>query len=126
VIGMRQVALSALVVAAGSGGSLALTAGTAAPDTTIAYDTSTVVGATVTAISYTVNSDGSQITGATVKVLGDITTGKTVQVGFGAGTLSPCTIGHYNSGHDETQVVCTGMSQSTVEANAFHILVLSD
>lgn len=124
-VGLRQVALSFLIVVAGSGGSMALTASNAVPDTTAGYGTSTVTGATVTSIVYSVSRDGSQITGATLRVAGDITTGRTVQAGFGSADLVTCTIDHYNPGQDDTTASCTGMTQSMATATAFHVLVLN-
>jgi hypothetical protein len=88
-IAVRQLALSFVLVAAGSSGSMALAAS---------------------------NSVDLQVTG-------DITIGKTVQVGFGTDPLVSCVVGNYNPGHDRTAVNCSGLTQST--ATSFHVVVLN-
>lgn len=53
---------------------------------------------------------------------GDLT-GKTVQAGFGTDDLTMCTVGTFASG--STPVTCTGYTQDTTAAAAFHVAVTS-
>lgn len=74
---------------------------------------------------YSLNGDGSQITGANLYITGDLTTGRTVQAGFGTDALTGCTIGNYNAGQNRTSVTCSGFTQNTATADSFHIVVLN-
>ena len=114
------------VVAAGS----AFTASNTVPDSVAGYGSSTISGATATSLNYTLNTDGTQITGATLRFVGDLT-GKTVRAGFGTNALTACTLGTVVADNpltlteDETAtpVTCSGYTQSTSTATSFNVAV---
>ena len=86
-----------VVIAAIAAGGAAFTAGNTVPDTVAGYGTSNITGATVTALHYTLNGDGTQITDASLTFHGD-QTGNVVKAGFGTDALTTCTVGSYDSG----------------------------
>ena len=86
-----------VVIAAIAAGGAAFTAGNTVPDTVAGYGTSNITGATVTALHYTLNADGTQITDASLTFQGD-QTGNVVKAGFGTDSLTTCTVGSYDSG----------------------------
>ena len=76
-----------VVIAAIAAGGAAFTAGNTVPDTVAGYGTSNITGATVTALHYTLNGDGTQITDASLTFQGD-QTGNVVKAGFGSDSLT--------------------------------------
>ena len=101
-----------VVIAAIAAGGAAFTASNTVPDTVAGYGTSNITGATVTALHYTLNADGTEITDASLTFHGD-QTGNVVKAGFGTDALTTCTVGSYDSGTDTTPASCTGYTQST-------------
>jgi hypothetical protein len=120
-IAWKALALSFVMVAAGTTSSMALTNSNSVPATTVGYGTSTISGATATSIVYTLNGSGTQITGAALTFTGDITTGKVVKAGFGGDALTTCTIGSYAD--PSTAVACAGFTQASSTASAFNVAV---
>ena len=84
------------VIAAIAAGGAAFTASNSVPDTVAGYGTSNITGATVTAMHYTLNDTGTEITDASLTFQGD-QTGNTVKAGFGTDNLTTCTVGSYDS-----------------------------
>ena len=84
-----------VVIAAIAAGGAAFTAGNTVPDTVAGYGTSNITGATVTALHYTLNGAGTQITDASLTFQGD-QTGNVVKAGFGTDNLTTCTVGSYD------------------------------
>ena len=62
-----------VVIAAIAAGGAAFTASNTVPDTVAGYGTSNITGATVTALHYTLNADGTEITDASLTFQGDQT-----------------------------------------------------
>ena len=100
-----------VVIAAIAAGGAAFTAGNTVPDTVAGYGTSNITGATVTALHYTLNADGTQITDAALTFQGD-QTHNVVKAGFGTDALTTCTVGSYDRDFT-TPATCIGYTQST-------------
>lgn len=121
-------AVAGIVAASGS----AFTASNTIPASVAGYGTSTISGATATSLKYTLNGDGSQITGAAMNFAGDLT-GKTVKAGFGTDTLTTCTLGVVGLDNPDTTaladaytpVTCSGYTQSTATSASFNVSVNS-
>jgi hypothetical protein len=111
------------VVAALAASGAAFTASNTIPDTVAGYGSSTISGATATALNYTVSADGATITAADLTFTGDLT-GKTVKAGFNSAALTTCSVGTYD-GTTSTPVSCTGYTQSTASSTTFNVLVTS-
>ncbi|HET7051842.1 MAG TPA: hypothetical protein VFI54_26465 [Solirubrobacteraceae bacterium] len=111
-----------VVIAAIAAGGAAFTASNTVPATVAGYGTSNITGATVTALHYTLNADGTQITDAALTFDGD-QTGNVVKAGFGTDALTTCTVGAYNSGADTTPATCSGYTQSTATSATFNVAV---
>lgn len=110
------------VIAAIAAGGAAFTASNTVPDTVAGYGTSNISGATVTAMHYTLNADGTQITDASLTFHGDQTS-NVVKAGFGTDALTTCTVGSYDSGTDTTPASCSGYTQSTASSATFNVAV---
>ena len=108
------------VIAAIAAGGAAFTASNTVPDTVAGYGTSNITGATVTALHYTLNGDGTQITDAALTFQGD-QTGNVVKAGFGTDALTTCTVGAYDSVGGTTPATCTGYTQSTATSATFNV-----
>jgi hypothetical protein len=110
------------VIAAIVAGGAAFTASNTIPDTTAGYGTSNITGATATALHYTLNADGTQITTADLTFHGD-QTGNVIKAGFGTDALTSCTVGSYDSAGDATPATCSGYTQSTATSSTFNVAV---
>ena len=121
----KKIVVAVAAVAALAAGGAAFTASNTVPATTAGYGTSTVTGATVKSIQYTLNGPKTTITGADLVFDGDLTSPvlQNVEAGWEGGNLSACTVGSYDSNDDETPVACTGFTQSTATSSAFHVAV---
>jgi hypothetical protein len=108
------------VIAAIAAGGAAFTAGNTVPDTVAGYGTSNITGATVTALHYTLNADGTQITDAALTFQGD-QTHNVVKAGFGTDALTTCTVGSYDGA--STPATCSGFTQSTHDSATFNVAV---
>jgi hypothetical protein len=111
-----------VVIAAIAAGGAAFTASNTVPNTVAGYGTSNITGATVTAMHYTLNGDGTQITTADLTFQGD-QTGNVVKAGFGSDNLTTCTVGAYDSTGDTTPATCSGYTQSTATSATFNVAV---
>jgi hypothetical protein len=113
------IAAGAVAVAIGS----ASTASNTIPDSVAGYGTSTITGATATALHYTLSADGTTITDAALTFSGDLT-GKNVEAGFGTDNLTTCTVGAFTPGSPgSTAVTCTGFTQDTAASATFNVTV---
>ena len=127
----RRFAAALVLIGALAAGGAAFTASNTVPNTTAGYGTSTITGATAHSIVYTLSSDGTQITQATLQLhtadTGDLTSGYTVEAGFGTSNLTTCTVdtsfGTSGTDSTNTQFKCTGYTQSTSAASAFNVAV---
>lgn len=119
---IRNAAAGIAVIGAVAAGGTAFTAANTVPASVAGYGTSTVSGATATALNYTLSADGKQITDAALKFTGN-QTGRTVKAGFGTDALTGCTVGAYDSVADATPVTCTGYTQSTATSASFNVAV---
>lgn len=106
-----------------AGGGVAYTAANTVPSSVAGYGSSTVSGATANSISYTLSTDSTQITGASVVFAGDLT-GSRVTAGFGTGTSASCTLATYNATAATTTATCSGFTQSTSTATTFNVAVV--
>lgn len=111
-----------VVIAAIAAGGAAFTAGNTVPDTVAGYGTSNITGATVTALHYTLNADGTQITDAALTFDGD-QTHNVVKAGFGSDPLTTCIVGSYDSGTDTTPATCSSYTQPTATSATFNVAV---
>jgi hypothetical protein len=111
-----------VVIAAIAAGGAAFTASNTVPNTVAGYGTSNISGATVTAMHYTLNADGTQITDAALTFQGD-QTHNVVKAGFGTDPLTTCSVGSYDSVGDTTPATCSGYTQSTATSATFNVAV---
>lgn len=116
----KRTILAAVAVAgiAAAGGS-AFTASNTVDDSVAGYGTSTVSGATVSAVAHTMSADGTTIT-STLLTFDAAQTGRTVKAGFGTADLEACTV-------DATEgltATCTyATPYDTASATAFNVAV---
>jgi hypothetical protein len=122
----RKLVASLVAVGALAAGGTAFTASNTIPDKIVGYDTSTISGATATALTFDVSADGATISGADLVFTGDLT-GKTVKAGFNTDALVACTVGIYNVGTTSTPVACDGAPYNvpTASQTAFAVSVTS-
>lgn len=118
----KKVIAGLAVVGAVAASGSAFTASNTVPSSVAGYGSSTISGATATALNYTLSSDGSTINAANLTFTGD-QTGRTVKAGFGADALTACTVGTYNATDNKTPVTCSGYSQSTSTSSSFNVAV---
>lgn len=119
----RMVAVVAVVGALAAGGA-AFTASNTVPNTTAGYGTSSITGATATDIAYTLNGDGTQITGATLTFTGDLSN-DTVKAGFETNNLTTCSAPVYDGSTSSTST-CSGYSESTATSSTFNVAVTNN
>src|SRR5579862_3157501 len=127
----RRFAAALVLIGALAAAGAAFTASNSLPNTTAGYGSSTITGATASKIVYTLSSDGTQITGATLDLhtasTADLTSGYTVEAGFGTNNLSSCTVdttfGTNGTDGTNTQFICSGYTQSTSAASTFNVAV---
>jgi uncharacterized protein YdeI (BOF family) len=121
----KKIVVAIAAIAALAAGGAAFTASNTVPNTTAGYGTSTVTGATVKSIHYTLNGTKTTITDADLVFDGDLTSPvlQNVEAGFEGDNLTACTVGAYDNVGDETPVTCTGYTQSTAASSAFHVAV---
>lgn len=117
----RIIAAVAVIGAIGAGGA-AFTASNTVPASVAGYGTSTISGATVSALSYTRSADGATITAANLTLDGD-QSARTIKAAFNTDALSDCTAGVYDEVALTTPVTCSGFTQDTAAADAFHVAV---
>jgi len=115
---LGAVAVAGLVAASGS----AFTAANTVPASVAGYGTSTISGATATALNYTLAADGATITAAALTFTGN-QTGKTIKAGFGTAALTACTVGTHDTTANTTPVTCSGYTQSTATSSTFNVAV---
>jgi hypothetical protein len=109
---MRKSARTVLAIAGiavFAGGGSAFTAsnsfdtGATAPLT--GYGTTTVTGATIKTLSYTLNAAGNNVDSVSLVLHGD-TTGSTVSIGFNGNAVTPCGTGDNTTDATVTAYVC--------------------
>lgn len=110
------------IVAALVGSGAAFTASNTVPASVAGYGSSTISGATATALNYTLAADGTTITAAALTFTGD-QTGRTVKAAFGTDALTACTVGTFDSVGNTTPVTCSGYTQSTASSSSFNVAV---
>jgi len=137
----KRIIAAVFLIGALAAGGAAFTAANTIPDSVAGYGTSNITGATAKTLSYTLNGDGTVITGATLLFQQDLTqnatdptaTPYTVKAGFNSNNLQACTIGSYSSSAPTgTTVTCgsdatggTPYTQSTSGASTFNVSVTS-
>jgi hypothetical protein len=116
----KKIVLALVVIGAVAAGGAAFTAANVVPDSVAGYDTTTITGATATAVNYTLDATGVNITDVAVTFSTDIT-GKHVRTSFNGGTLTAdCPI----TGVVGSQVAtCSGLTQNTTAAIALAVTV---
>jgi hypothetical protein len=116
----KKIVLAVAVIGAVAAGGVAFTDANVVPDSMAGYKDTTVSGATATAVNYTLNSSGTQITGVAVTFTTDIT-GKHVRIAFNNGALgSDCAITGTAPGQVAT---CSGLTQTTDTATHLAVTV---
>jgi hypothetical protein len=118
----RSIFGAVAVVAALSAGGAAFTASSTVPASVAGYGTSTISGATATALNYTLAADGATITAAALTFTGN-QTGRIIKAGFGTAALTACTVGTYDSTALTTPATCSGYTQSTASSSTFNVAV---
>jgi hypothetical protein len=118
----KRIIAALVVIGAVAAGGAAFTASNTVAGSVAGYGTSSITGATVTSIKYTLNSDGTQIASAALVFDGDQHS-QTVQAGFGTDALTTCTVGAYDSVADTTPASCTGYTQNTAASATFNVAV---
>ena len=112
---LGAVAVAGLVATTGS----AFTASNTVEDSIAGYGTSTISGATATAVVHTLSANGGTID-ATEITFGVAQTGRTVVAGFGSTALEDCVV----NATDGLSAVCTYTTgYDTVTATAFNVAV---
>jgi len=127
----KRLLVALVLIGVLAAGGAAFTAANVVPNTTAGYGTSTITGATADKIVYTLSSDGTQITGATIDLhtasASDLTSGYTVQAGFNTSNLTTCSVnsgfGTNGTNGTDTEFTCTGYTQSTSGATSFNVAV---
>jgi hypothetical protein len=116
----KKIILAVAVIGVVAAGGAAFTAANVVPDSVAGYDTTTITGATATAVNYTLDGTGENITDVAVTFSTDIT-GKHVRTSFNGGTLTAdCTI----TGLVGAQVAtCSGLTEDTTGALALAVTV---
>jgi hypothetical protein len=116
----KKIVLAVAVIGAVAAGGAAFTEANVVPDSVAGYDTTTITGATATAVNYTLDGTGENITDVAVTFSTDITA-KHVRISFNGGTLTgDCTI----TGVVGSQVAtCSGLTQDTVLATDLAVTV---
>jgi hypothetical protein len=122
-ISRRMVAVLVVIGAIAAGGA-AFTASNTVPATTAGYGTSTITGATATDIAYGLNSDGTQITSATITFTGDLSN-DTVKAGFETSNLTTCSAPVYDGTTSSTST-CSGYTESTASSSSFNVAVTNN
>jgi hypothetical protein len=116
----KKIVLAVAVIAAVAAGGVAFTEANDVPDSVAGYDTTTITGATATAVNYTLSADGTDITDVAVTFTTDIT-GKHVRIAFNGDDLgSDCIITGTAPGQVAT---CSGLTQDTVAATDLAVTV---
>src|SRR4051812_8424892 len=115
-----KIVVAIAAIAAIVAGGAAFTASNTVPASIAGYATSSISGATATALTYTLSADGTQITGASLTFTGD-QTGRRIAAGFGTDDLNVCTVGAFAAG--KTSVTCTGFGQNTAASATFNVAV---
>jgi hypothetical protein len=116
----KRIIVAIAVIGAIFAGGAAFTASNTVPNTVAGYGTSNITGATVTAMHYTLNGAGTQITDASLTFSGD-QTGNVVKAGFGTDNLTTCTVGAFTAG--TTSATCSGYTQNTAASATFNVAV---
>ena len=111
----RFAAGAAALVAAGVALTTGATASNTVPNSVAGFGTSTVSGATVSNIVYTVNGTGTTVTQVVLTFSAD-QSGKTVLLGFNGGTQTTCTV-------STTTGTCSSLSQSVASLTSLEVTV---
>lgn len=119
----KMVALAVVVGALAAGGAAFTASNTVAPSTA-GYGTSNITGATATDVSYTLNADGTEITGATITFNGDLSH-DTVKAGFETNSLTTCSAPSYDGTTSSTST-CTGFTENTANSSTFNVAVTNN
>jgi hypothetical protein len=115
----KKIVLAVAAIGAIAAGGAAFTEANDVPDSVAGYDNTTITGATATAVNYTLDGTGENITSVDVTFSTDIT-GKHVRIAFNGGALgSDCTI----AGAVGSQVATCAAAQDTVAATALAVTV---
>jgi hypothetical protein len=105
--GLVVAALAAITMMGGSAFTASNTM--TAADTVVGYGETTITGATVTSLGYTLSDDGSNIDSVELVLSGD-TTGSSVEIGFNDGTTSSCGAGSFET---DTSYTCSDAANFT-------------
>lgn len=92
--GLVVAALAAITMMGGSAFTASNTM--TAADTVVGYGETTITGATVSSLGYTLSGDGSNIDSVELVLSGD-TTSSSVEIGFNDGTTSSCGAGTFET-----------------------------
>jgi hypothetical protein len=114
----KKIVLAVAVIGAIAAGGVAFTEANTVPDSVAGYKTTTVSGATVTDVQYTLSADGTEINDVILTFSDPDITGMHVKIGFNGDDLgTDCTV------DSATQATCSGLTQDTVAANALAVAV---
>jgi hypothetical protein len=113
----KKIILAVAVIGAVAAGGVAFTAANTVPNSTAGYATTTVSGAVVTDVNYTLSADGTDITAVKLTFTSPDITGMQVKIGFNGNATTDCTI------TSATVADCTGLTEDTTGATALAVVV---
>lgn len=88
----------------------------------LGHGQTTVSGATVIGLDYTLDSTGSTVTDVALTLAGD-TSDSSAAIGFNDGDTTDCTFGTYDDTADESSYDCTGLTQDTSTLTSTEVVV---
>ena len=116
----KKIILAVAAIGVLAAGGAAFTEANVVPDSVAGYDTTTITGATATAVNYTLDGTGENITDVAITFSTDVTN-QHVRISFNGGTLTAdCPV----TGTVGSQVAtCSGLTQDTVLATDLAVTV---
>jgi hypothetical protein len=116
----KKIVLAVAVIGAIAAGGVAFTEANTVPNSVAGYKTTTVSGATVDTINYTLSADGTDITAVklTFSSPADLTDpAMQVKIGFNGNAMTDCAVS------SATVADCTGLTEDTEGAQSLEVAV---
>jgi Tfp pilus assembly protein PilV len=113
----KKIVLAVAVIGAIAAGGVAFTEANTVPDSVAGYKTTTVSGATVTKVAYTLNSTGDTINDVILTFSSPDVTNLDVKIGFNGNAMTDCTV------DTATQATCSGLTEDLTGATALAVAV---
>ena len=106
----KKIVLAVAVIGAIAAGGVAFTEANTVPDSVAGYKTTTVSGATVTKVAYTLNSTGDKINDVILTFSSPDVTNLDVKIGFNGNDMTDCDV------DSATQATCSGLTEDLAGA----------